>query len=723
MIRSPTAFALALLAALSVSHAEAFTYQGELRRDGAPFEGLCDLGFSLFAVASGSDPAIAGPTLFADTPIERGLFTVQIEAWPDAVWTGAPRFLEISVDCGSGASVLQPRQPVSPTPTARYSLRAGVADWSGLEGVPSGFADGVDDDTTYAPGSGLVLTDSVFSVDPGAISLPWSNLDGVPAGFADGVDDDTTYGAGSGLVLTDSVFSVDPGAISLPWANLDGVPAGLADGVDDDTLYSAGSGLSLAGTEFSVNPAAISLPWANLSGVPAGFADGVDNDTDTTYSAGTGLQLIGTQFSVPGNTFWGAGGNAGTTAGTHYLGTSDNVALELRANNRSALRIVPHATSPVMLGGSGSNTAAAGIAGASIGGGGASGSPNAVGGNFATIAGGLGNTAQSANATVGGGEANQALGANATVAGGQGNLSSGSYSSALSGRQNQATNTGSLVAGGQTNTATGQYSAVVGGVYNDATNTYSFVGGGINNQAAGAGTVVGGGQNNNANSTLSAILGGSGNTTIAEHAVVLGGRDNVAGGEASLAAGVNAHALHEGSFVWNGDPASKLESPAPRSFVARSAGGFWFGNGGEPRIREGVLIDTSSGAFLPAGGAWTNSSDRTVKANFAPVDALAVLDKVVAMPLSVWNYIAEGESVRHLGPMAQDFHAAFGLGPNDTSITTIDADGVALAAIQGLHARLQEREATIASLQAQQRWMAGLMLAGFLLLGWRPWRR
>ena len=67
------------------------------------------------------------------------------------------------------------------------------------------------------------------------------------------------------------------------------------------------------------------------------------------------------------------------------------------------------------------------------------------------------------------------------------------------------------------------------------------------------------------------------------------------------------------------------------------------------------------------------------------------------MPISTWNYKAQTDSVRHMGPMAQDFHAAFGLGVSDKLIDTIDPDGVALAAIQGLK---QEKDAEIQVLRA-----------------------
>jgi hypothetical protein len=83
-------------------------------------------------------------------------------------------------------------------------------------------------------------------------------------------------------------------------------------------------------------------------------------------------------------------------------------------------------------------------------------------------------------------------------------------------------------------------------------------------------------------------------------------------------------------------------------------------------------------------------SDRNAKQDFAPVNSRDVLDRVLALPLSTWSYISD-PGVKHVGPMAQDFHAAFRVGIDDKSIATVDADGVALAAIQGLNQKVEER--------------------------------
>jgi len=93
-------------------------------------------------------------------------------------------------------------------------------------------------------------------------------------------------------------------------------------------------------------------------------------------------------------------------------------------------------------------------------------------------------------------------------------------------------------------------------------------------------------------------------------------------------------------------------------------------------------------------------SDRNVKENFAPLNAQEVLEKVAALPLSRWNY-KQDKSQEHLGPMAQDFHAAFNVGPDDKHIATVDADGVALAAIQGLNEKVEETRAENASLRRE----------------------
>ncbi len=93
-------------------------------------------------------------------------------------------------------------------------------------------------------------------------------------------------------------------------------------------------------------------------------------------------------------------------------------------------------------------------------------------------------------------------------------------------------------------------------------------------------------------------------------------------------------------------------------------------------------------------------SDRTIKQDFDTVDTREILNRLVAMPMSSWSYTFQDPSVRHIGPMAQDFAAAFGVGDSDKKIDMVDANGVSIAAIQALYGLVQERDEQIAALRA-----------------------
>ena len=131
-------------------------------------------------------------------------------------------------------------------------------------------------------------------------------------------------------------------------------------------------------------------------------------------------------------------------------------------------------------------------------------------------------------------------------------------------------------------------------------------------------------------------------------------------------------------------------------------GTFGLGTPGSPQQQLHVI-----GNIL-ASGTITGSSDRNVKRDFTPVNSIEVLDKVAALPISTWSYIAD-DGVRHLGPMAQDFYAAFNVGMDDKHISMVDADGVALAAIQGLNQKLNEKVTEIGNLKARLERLESLM--------------
>ena len=106
------------------------------------------------------------------------------------------------------------------------------------------------------------------------------------------------------------------------------------------------------------------------------------------------------------------------------------------------------------------------------------------------------------------------------------------------------------------------------------------------------------------------------------------------------------------------------------------------------------LITDANGAHLTTGGSWTNGSSRAFKQAFEAIDASDILTRVLQLPLSRWRYRNSDEGM-HLGPMAEDFAAAFGLGGSPQHISTVDADGVALAAIQGLNTKLEYENAAL----------------------------
>ena len=133
-------------------------------------------------------------------------------------------------------------------------------------------------------------------------------------------------------------------------------------------------------------------------------------------------------------------------------------------------------------------------------------------------------------------------------------------------------------------------------------------------------------------------------------------------------------------------PTEKTESPTPRrpeserkSYVT-------------PRLTEHGKISKVTLDF-------STPSDRSLKEGFASVDPGAVLAAVATLPIERWSY--KGETIRHLGPMAQDFAAAFGLGADDRHIFPLDAAGVALAAIQGLHGLVQAQGARLETLERE----------------------
>jgi hypothetical protein len=639
----------------------AFTYQGRLNDGGNPAGGIYDLRFTLYDAASVGTQQ-GGTVDVPDAPVTNGLFTVTLD-FGGGVFTGAARWLDIAVRPGASVGTftnLVPRQPITATP---YAITAG-------------------------------------------------NLSG-----------------------------------ALPSASLSGA-------------YANAVTLNNGANSFSGN-------GANLTALNAS-------------------QLgSGTVPAAALSNAWRIGGNAGTTPGTQFVGTTDNQPLEFKVNGTRALRLEPmgFADTVNVIGGSARNFVGMGAVGATIGGGGAGNSlfgnayTNRVDADFGTVSGGAHNTIQAyaEKATIGGGSIN-------TI---------------------------------RTNAE------------------YATIGGGVQNTIE-------------TNALYATIAGGDLNTASGQYATVPGGVGNTAGGQFSFAAGHDAKALHDGAFVWSDSPGGTFGSTASNQFLIRAGGGVGIGtpnpqgslhvysannptvvriqSAGTPGFgrvefvsnpqgdanewRPGFIQSTDNGGFTgglaffvngtgagnkfgsnevmrvvngavgintndPSGaalavnggikvfagntlefgagvsgkdanagkigyqsftfgsldivGAGTSTSnrkiqfyceggatfngtisapsDRNLKQDFQPLDGREVLAKVAALPIQSWAYKYDA-SKRHIGPVAQDFQAAFGLnGGDDKSITTVDADGVALAAIQGLNQKveetLKEKDARITALETE----------------------
>ncbi|HPY29195.1 MAG TPA: tail fiber domain-containing protein [Verrucomicrobiota bacterium] len=414
------------------------------------------------------------------------------------------------------------------------------------------------------------------------------------------------------------------------------------------------------------------LSSAQLGGTYSGAVT-FNNAGNTFKGDGSGLKGVNatTVGGVSATNLWKLSGNSGVGSG-QFLGTTDNRPLELRVNGLRALRLEPGPLTngaPNVIAGSPANYVSNHVVGATIAGGGTtnyygSPTPNIVTANYGTVGGGGDNTASGTVSTVAGGWDNTASGLTSTVAGGGANRAHGADSTVGGGYGNIASGASSTVGGGNNNTASYFHSTVGGGYGNIASGETSTVGGGVENLAGGIRATVGGGSYNTASGYGSTVAGGSGNTASADY---------------SFAIGNIAKAQHRRSFVWS-DGSDSTTSTKANQFVARASGGY-------------MLFSSSgnTGVSLASGsGSWASMSDRNAKDGFEAVDTQEVLAQVAALPLTSWSYKTEA-GVRHMGPMAQDFYAAFGLGADDKHIATVDADGVALAAIQGLNQKLEAK--------------------------------
>jgi hypothetical protein len=229
---------------------------------------------------------------------------------------------------------------------------------------------------------------------------------------------------------------------------------------------------------------------------------------------------------------------------------------------------------------------------------------------------------------------------------------------------------------------------------------YGTVSGGFNNEVSGENGTVGGGSDNTASGENGTVGGGEANTVSGDGASVPGGRQGAA---ESI-----------GAFVWNDGsgyhPIPNTSSDGLSSDTAVDSepvtGGLTFSvsatNGA--RFITGTSSSPTVTYITSSSGGWTTTSSRAAKTNIDPVDPGEALAGVNSMEIATWEYTGEdgeGAGTTHIGPMAEEFHEAFDVGPSEEHINSINADGVALAAIQGLSTELDEREGRIEDLEAE----------------------
>jgi hypothetical protein len=255
-------------------------------------------------------------------------------------------------------------------------------------------------------------------------------------------------------------------------------------------------------------------------------------------------------------------------------------------------------------------------------------------------------------------------------------------------------------------------------------------------------TIAGGGQNG-VYGLYGTVGGGADNVASAQYSTVPGGYLNEASGTYSFAAGRRAKALHSGSFVWADSSGADFASTANNQFLVRAQltginttapqatlhintgiadrGSLYLESsavGGKSLIRMATIghysdivfetyPDTESIGFnLPDGtylSVWRGqagingafhceilfeNSDRNRKQDVESIDPADALNRVLSLPITTWAF-TNSTGTRHLGPMAQDFHAAFGLGRDNTTINARDVASVGLAAVQGLNQKLE----------------------------------
>jgi hypothetical protein len=685
--------ALFALATTTRAQGTAFTYQGRLAENGVPASGIYDLRLMIHDALSAGN-AVGSVVTNSATSVSNGLFTVALD-FGAGVFDGNARWLEIAVRTNGSAQSfvsLSPRQRITATP---YALRARLATTvPGVQVNTNLFSTALGFNTTASGLASTAMGNGSAAEGSAATALGQSTTASGAASLASGQE--SVASGENATALGFQTTASGAGATSL-----------------GQSTTAAGFNSLAAGTLARANHDG-SFVWADYNYVD--FASTATNQFLIRAAGGVGINTNnpnGAALAVNGNV---------TVNGT--IGTTGNQPLELKVNNQRALRLepTPNLDTVNVIGGSSRNFVTAGVRGATIGGGGTgaggngpsdSPQPNRVESNYGTVSGGTGNTVESSAryGTIGGGEENtiETSAGDATIGGGYRN-------------KTQTGAIGSIISGGANNTILpgGHYGTISGGLENSATN-FAFAAG-RRAKANHTGAFVW------ADSTSADFASTANNQFLIRASGGVGlGTPNPQGSlhvySANNPTVVRVQSTGTpgfGRLEFVSNPQGDGNEWRPGYIQSTDNGGFTgglsfvvngtgFGNRfAEVETMRVVNGRVGIGTTTPAtplhvigtvtATAFNPPSDRNLKENFTPVSPREVLEKIAAMSISRWNFKGDA-ATPHVGPMAQDFHAAFGLGTDDKHIATVDADGVALAAIQGLNQKLEEKNARIAELE------------------------
>ena len=716
----------------------AFTYQGRLHDGASPADGTYDLRFALYTADPGGNQV--GPTRTTNAvAVSSGLFTVTLDFGVN-IFTNTDRFLEIAVRTNNVGSfdTLSPRQKLTAAPYAIFAQNVGSG---GLAAGSYASAVTFNNAANSFSGSGAGLT-GVNAATLGGLNASqfWKvngNAGTTPANsFVGTTDNQALELRVNGLRAlrlqpnTNAAPNVIAGSRSNTVASFTaGATIGGGDHNFNESFNGAASDFAAIGGSssnqigyFSFN-AVIAGGFRNTlepndyfstiagglqnrmgfhafnSTISGGRSNTIDNSVDTATIAGGGDNAIGFLAHY-----------ASIGAGRHNLISSNADYSAISGGRDNTIEVNAEYAH---IGGGERNHISGGLHGTIAGGG-----ANSIHANSGAIGGGTANVIETNayESVIGGGFAN-IIHTNAnrsTIAGGAFHeLHTDASSSFIGGGTRNMGGSNAYhatISGGSNNTIDhdASYGFIGGGKLHTISpgSAHATIAGGDGNIAGGEAPAIGGGTLNviEPGTTYSAIAGGGGNRVAANSfsSTIAGGYLNQVDGNFSFAAGNRAQANHPGTFAWAGGNTRPYASIFPYSVNLYSSNGVSMDYGpqsaGQPRgsryvyigpFNAGNTISTWNGARLTDGGVWSNASDKNRKTDFREVDVRTVLERVVALPVRQWRYTNEEAGVKHLGPVAQDFKSAFGLGTDDKSIGTVDADGVALAAIQGLNQKLE----------------------------------